>query len=92
MGRPSSQLHQFAGATILKVWMHDFTLRNRPEILALGPMDADGKNIHWATGEDRRNVRLWPKADISSCDAHVRFWRQSGHGFAASSSLKFSIQ
>jgi hypothetical protein len=51
MGRPSSQLHQFAGATILKVWMHDFTLRNLPEILALGPMDADGKNIHWATGE-----------------------------------------
>jgi hypothetical protein len=52
MGRPSSQLHQFAGATrILKVWMHDFTLRNLPEILALGPMDADGKNIHSATGE-----------------------------------------
>jgi hypothetical protein len=45
MGRPSSQLHQFAGATILKVWMHHFTLINLPEILALGPMDADGKNI-----------------------------------------------
>src|SRR5262249_57962561 len=26
-----------------------------------------------------RNVRFWPKADIRSCTAHVRFWGQSGH-------------
>ena len=25
------------------------------------------------------NVRYWPKADIRSCTAHVRFWGQSGH-------------
>jgi hypothetical protein len=30
------------------------------------------------------DVRYWPKADIPRCTAHVRFWRQSGHGFAAS--------
>jgi hypothetical protein len=23
-------------------------------------------------------VRFWPKADIGSCIAHVRFWGQSG--------------
>jgi hypothetical protein len=28
-----------------------------------------------------RNVRFWPKADIPSCTAHVRFRRQSGHDF-----------
>ena len=27
----------------------------------------------------RRDVRFWPKADIPSCTAHVRFRRQSGH-------------
>jgi hypothetical protein len=27
------------------------------------------------------NVRFWPKADIRSCTAHVRFRGQSGHGF-----------
>ena len=26
-------------------------------------------------------VRSWPKADIRSCTAHVRFWGQSGHDF-----------
>jgi len=25
------------------------------------------------------NVRLWPKADIGYCAAHVRCWEQSGH-------------
>ena len=25
------------------------------------------------------NVRYWPKADIASCTAHVRFWGYSGH-------------
>src|SRR4029450_3637838 len=25
------------------------------------------------------DVRYWPKADIASCTAHVRFWRESGH-------------
>jgi hypothetical protein len=35
---------------------------------------------------DTRDVRYWPKADIASCTAHVRFrsksghfWHQSGH-------------
>ena len=27
------------------------------------------------------DVRLWPKAEMSLCTAHVRFWGQSGHGF-----------
>jgi hypothetical protein len=27
-----------------------------------------------------RHVRFWPKADIPSCTAHVRFQGQSGHG------------
>ena len=26
-----------------------------------------------------RNVRFWPKADIPSCTAHVRFRGESGH-------------
>jgi class 3 adenylate cyclase len=26
--------------------------------------------------------RYWPKADVPSCTAHVRFWGQSGHGFS----------
>jgi hypothetical protein len=25
------------------------------------------------------DVRYWPKADIPSCTAHVRFWGESGH-------------
>jgi len=29
----------------------------------------------------RRDVRLWPKADIPSCTAHVRFRLNSGHRF-----------
>src|SRR5262249_6255824 len=29
--------------------------------------------------EQLDNVRFWPKADIPSCTAHVRFWGQSGH-------------
>jgi hypothetical protein len=28
---------------------------------------------------ERRDVRLWPIADIPSCAAHVRFRGQSGH-------------
>ena len=30
--------------------------------------------------ELKRNVRYWPKADISYCTAHVRFRGLSGHG------------
>jgi len=29
----------------------------------------------------RRDVRYWPKADMPSCAAHVRFRRQSRHDF-----------
>jgi hypothetical protein len=29
----------------------------------------------------RTDVRYWPKADIPSCNAHVRFRGQSGHHF-----------
>jgi hypothetical protein len=71
MGRPSSQLHQLAGATILKVWMHDFTLRNLPEILALGPMDADGKNIHWATGEKIAGMSAYGPKRTSLAAPHM---------------------
>jgi integrase len=30
--------------------------------------------------ESSTDIRLWPKADIPRCAAHVRFWGQSGHG------------
>jgi len=32
-------------------------------------------------------VRFWPKADMSLCAAHVRFWGQSGHGDCIAKSL-----
>src|SRR5262245_58896126 len=31
-------------------------------------------SIEWGTRDD---VRFWPKADIPSCTAHVRFWGEA---------------
>jgi hypothetical protein len=35
------------------------------------PIIARANDYHMFRG---RNVRFWPKADIPSCTAHVRFW------------------
>jgi hypothetical protein len=61
-----------------------------------GKLDADCGGVaawpHRATATARRrrrgdrlvtgDVRYWPKADIASCTAHVRFRGQSGHGLS----------
>ena len=66
-----------------------------------GKLDADCGGVaawpHRATATARRrrrgdrlvtgDVRYWPKADIASCTAHVRFWGQSGHDFCGMSAL-----
>jgi hypothetical protein len=36
-------------------------------------------------------VRLWPKADMAECTAHVRFWGQSGHDFVRKSAFAVAI-
>jgi hypothetical protein len=37
------------------------------------------------------NVRYWPKADIPSCTAHVRFWGKSGHDLVRKSAFAVAI-
>src|SRR5262249_23173396 len=38
------------------------------------------------------DVRYWPKADIRSCTAHVRFWGQSGHDRLLMSAFAVAIR
>src|SRR6185369_17993014 len=38
-----------------------------------------------------RHVCFWPKADISSCTAHVRFRGQSGHDLVRKSAFAVAI-
>jgi hypothetical protein len=37
------------------------------------------------------DVRYWPKADMSYCTAHVRFWGHSGHGRLRESAFAVAI-
>jgi len=37
------------------------------------------------------NVRLWPKADMRVCTAHVCFWGQSGHDRLRKSAFAVAI-